>query len=264
MPLLEVRDLRVHFPMRSGLLQRATGLVRAVDGVSFQVPKGSTLGLVGESGSGKSTAGRAVLRLIEPTGGSVRFGGVDVLGASAGTLRGLRRQMQMIFQDPGSSLNPRRTIRDALTEPLLIHAIASSAKDAEQRAAGLLERCGMTAAALSRYPHEFSGGQKQRIAIARALALSPSLIVCDEPTSALDVSIQAQILNLLADLQRDLGLSYLFISHDMGVIQHMCPTIAVMRRGVIVEQGPRERVLATPSEEYTRKLLESVPRIDAA
>ena len=261
--LLRVRDLRVHFPIRAGLLQRSTGAVKAVDGVSFEVLRGGTLGLVGESGSGKSTVGRAVLRLIEPTEGDVTFDGVDVRAASSGSLRALRRRMQMIFQDPGSSLNPRRTIREAICEPLLVHGIAKGAGDALEQASALLERCGMTAAALTRYPHEFSGGQKQRIAIARALSLSPSLIVCDEPTSALDVSIQAQILNLLQDLQRDLGLSYLFISHDMGVIQHMCPTIAVMQRGVIVEQGPREQVLAEPREDYTKRLLASVPRIAA-
>jgi len=260
-PLLAVGDLRVHFPVRSGLLQRTNGSIKAVDGISFMVPKGSTMGLVGESGSGKSTVGRAVLRLIEPTSGEVRFQGIDVRAASSGQLRMLRSRMQMIFQDPGSSLNPRRTIRDALTEPLRVHHIAGSARDADERAAALLERCGMTPAALTRYPHEFSGGQKQRIAIARALTLSPALLVCDEPTSALDVSIQAQILNLLQDLQRDLGLSYLFISHDMSVIQHMCPRIAVMQRGVIVEQGTREQILEAPKEQYTQRLLASVPRI---
>ena len=258
-PLLEVANLCVHFPIRSGLLQRTTSVVKAVDNVSFEIAPGTTLGLVGESGSGKSTVGRAVLRLIEPTSGSVRFKGKELTTATDSQLRTLRRRMQMIFQDPGSSLNPRHTISSTLTEPLLVHKIVSTHNEAIERAKQLLQRCGMPDSALNRYPHEFSGGQKQRIAIARALSLEPQLIVCDEPTSALDVSIQAQILNLLQDLQRDLKLSYLFISHDMGVIQHMCPIVAVMHKGKIVESGPREEVLHAPKDEYTQRLIASVP-----
>lgn len=258
-PLLQVAHLSVHFPIRAGLLQRTTSVVKAVDNVSFEIPPGQTLGLVGESGSGKSTVGRAVLRLIEPTSGSVRFQGTELTTASSSQLRSLRRKMQMIFQDPGSSLNPSHTISSTLTEPLLVHEIVSTHKEALERAKQLLHRCGMPDSALGRYPHEFSGGQKQRIAIARALSLEPQLIVCDEPTSALDVSIQAQILNLLQDLQRDLHLSYLFISHDMGVIQHMCPTVAVMHKGKIVETGPREQVLHAPTDDYTKRLIASVP-----
>lgn len=258
-PLLAVQNLCVHFPLRSGLLQRTTSVIKAVDNVSFEIAPGQTLGLVGESGSGKSTVGRAVLRLIEPTSGRVLFGGTDLAAESASHLRTLRRKLQIIFQDPGSSLNPRHTIASTLTEPLLVHEIASTQREALDRAKQLLNRCGMPDSALSRYPHEFSGGQKQRIAIARALSLEPQLIICDEPTSALDVSIQAQILNLLQDLQRDLNLSYLFISHDMGVIQHMCPIVAVMHKGRIVEQGPREQVLHSPTDDYTKRLIASVP-----
>lgn len=258
-PLLHVTHLCVHFPLRSGLLQRTTSVIKAVDNISFEIAPGQTLGLVGESGSGKSTVGRAVLRLIEPTSGRVLFDGKDLATASASHLRTLRRKLQIIFQDPGSSLNPRHTIASTLTEPLLVHKIVSTQREALERAKQLLSRCGMPDSALNRYPHEFSGGQKQRIAIARALSLEPQLIICDEPTSALDVSIQAQILNLLQDLQRDLNLSYLFISHDMGVIQHMCPTVAVMHNGKIVEQGPREQVLHSPTDEYTKRLIASVP-----
>lgn len=259
-PLLSVEHLTVTFPVRSGLLQRTTGHTAAVDDVSFTLARGETLGLVGESGCGKTTVGRSILRLIPATAGTVTFEGEDVLKAAPSRLRTLRRHMQIIFQDPGSSLNPRMTIEASLTEPLLVHRVATTIADARARAATLLDRCGMPASALSRYPHEFSGGQKQRIAIARALSLSPRFIVCDEPTSALDVSIQAQVLNLLADLQRDLGLSYLFISHDMGVIQHLCSRIAVMQAGKIVETGPRDEVLSTPNHPYTQRLLAAVPR----
>ncbi|HEX2836760.1 MAG TPA: ATP-binding cassette domain-containing protein, partial [Phycisphaerales bacterium] len=235
------------------------GHTAAVDGVSFTLARGETLGLVGESGCGKTTVGRSILRLIPATSGKVTFEGEDVLGATPSRLRTLRRHMQIIFQDPGSSLNPRMTIEASLTEPLLVHRVSTTAADARAHAAQLLDRCGMPASALSRYPHEFSGGQKQRIAIARSLSLSPRFIVCDEPTSALDVSIQAQVLNLLADLQRDLGLSYLFISHDMGVIQHLCSRIAVMQAGKIVETGPRDEVLSNPRHPYTQRLLAAVP-----
>jgi ABC-type microcin C transport system duplicated ATPase subunit YejF len=259
-PLLDVAGLTVRFPVRSGLLQRTTSHTTAVDRVSFSLARSETLGIVGESGSGKTTIGRAVLRLIPAASGGVRFDGEDVLAARPHRLRALRRSMQIIFQDPGSSLNPRMRVGDALTEPLLVHRVCADAPSARARAAELLDRCGMQASTMSRYPHEFSGGQKQRIGIARALALSPRFILCDEPTSALDVSVQAQVLNLLRDLQRDLGLSYLFISHDMGVVQHMCERIAVMQRGKIVEIGPRAQVLGSPAHEYTRRLLAAVPR----
>jgi ABC-type glutathione transport system ATPase component len=258
-PLLEVRDLTVHFPVRTGLLQRTTRVVRAVDGVSFDLAPGETLGIVGESGCGKTTLGRAVLRLVAATSGSVRFRGTDVLAASRAQLRGLRRQMQIIFQDPAGSLNPRLRIRTIVGEPLMVHGLARSSKDLRVQVDALLERVGMPASAADKYPHQFSGGQKQRIGIARALSLRPSFIVCDEPTSALDVSVQAQILNLLADLRDEFRLSYLFISHDMAVVNHLCDRVAVMQEGVIVESGPRQQVLHEPRHPYTRALLASVP-----
>ncbi len=258
--LLRVEGLTVRFPVRGGLLQRTVSYTTAVDGVSFDVGRGETLGLVGESGCGKTTVGRAVLRLIDADAGSVKFEGEDVLAADGSRMRALRQRMQIVFQDPGSSLNPRMRVGEAIAEPLLVHGVCKSTREAHGRAADLLDRCGMNASAMGRYPHEFSGGQKQRIAIARALALSPRFIVCDEPTSALDVSVQAQVLNLLMDLQRDLGLSYLFVSHDMGVIHHVCGRIAVMQAGRIVEVGGREQVLRNPAHEYTRRLLAAVPR----
>jgi oligopeptide transport system ATP-binding protein len=261
-PLLSVENLQVHFPMRSGLLQRTTGFVKAVDGVSFAIGRGETLGLVGESGCGKTTVGRAILRLIPPTAGSVTFAGQNVLAASRGELVALRRQMQIIFQDPGSSLNPRMRIATILSEPLLVHGLVQEKDQLRATVEELLVRCGMPKAAADRYPHEFSGGQRQRIGIARALALKPKFIVCDEPTSALDVSIQAQIINLLTDLQHEFGLSYLFISHDMSVIQHVCRRIAVMYRGKIVEAGDRDQILHAAKHAYTRSLLSAVPTPD--
>ncbi len=263
-PLLRVRDLKTHFPIRSGVLQRVTGHFKAVDGVSFDVGRGETLGLVGESGCGKTTVGRSILRLIPPTAGEVRFDGADVLSAGPQQLRALRRQMQIIFQDPGGSLNPRMRIAAILGEPLRVHGLVADKATLRQRVEELLERCGMPRQAADRYPHEFSGGQRQRIGIARALALNPRFIVCDEPTSALDVSIQAQIINLLTDLQRDLGLSYLFISHDMAVIQHVCRRIAVMYKGKIVEAGDRDQILGNPQHPYTQSLLSAVPTPDPA
>ena len=260
-PLLSVRDLRVHFPVRSGTLQRVTSHVKAVDGVSLDLQPGETLGLVGESGSGKTTVGRAILRLIPATSGSVTFEGKNVLAASGADLNALRRDMQIIFQDPAGSLNPRMRIWQIVAEPLLVHRVATKRDELYQRAEDLLTRCGMPKASANRYPHEFSGGQRQRIGIARALALGPKFIVCDEPTSALDVSIQSQILNLLSDLQHDLGLSYLFISHDLAVISHLCQRVCVMLRGKIVESGPREQIIEDPQHEYTRDLLESVPTV---
>jgi len=260
-PLLEVVDLKMHFPVRRGLLQRKVGTVKAVDGVSFHLRKGETLGLVGESGCGKTTVGRTILRLLEPTGGSVLFDGRDVLAMPSAELRQARRRMQIIFQDPGGSLNPRMRVGRLVGEPLEVHGLAKGDELREQVGA-LLERCGLWRGAADRYPHEFSGGQRQRIGIARALALRPDFIVCDEPTSALDVSVQSQILNLLSDLQREFGLSYLFISHDMAVIHHICDRIAVMWNGRIVEEGDRERIINRPEHAYTRALLSAVPEAD--
>jgi oligopeptide transport system ATP-binding protein len=261
-PLLQVKDLHTHFPIRAGLLQRVVGRVRAVDGVSFDIATGETLGLVGESGCGKTTVGRSILKLIPPTSGSVVFDGRDVLGARGQALKRLRREMQIIFQDPAGSLNPRMRIAGIVGEPLVVHGLVSGRDELRHRVESLLERCGMPKAAADRYPHEFSGGQRQRIGIARALALEPRFIVCDEPTSALDVSIQAQIINLLSDLQSEFGLSYLFISHDMAVIQHVCRRIAVMYKGKIVEEGSREQILGSPRHKYTLSLLSAVPEPD--
>jgi oligopeptide transport system ATP-binding protein len=258
-PLLSVRDLNMHFPVKSGLLQRTTGWVKAIDGVSFDIARGETLGLVGESGCGKTTVGRTVLRLIPATSGKVRFLDQDVFGASSPELKALRKKMQIVFQDPAGSMNPRMRVVNIVGEPLMVHGLVKSKEELRERVETYLVRCGMPTAAAERYPHEFSGGQRQRIAIARALALDPSFIVCDEPTSALDVSIQAQILNLLKDLQRDFGLSYLFISHDMAVIQHMCDRIAVMYKGKIVEAGTKEQIIQGPRHKYTQSLLSAVP-----
>jgi ABC-type oligopeptide transport system ATPase subunit len=260
--LLRVDDLRVHYPVRKGILQRVRGMVKAVDGVSFTLRPGESLGLVGESGSGKTTVGRAVLALIKATGGSVLFDGQDVLTARGARLKALRRQMQIIFQDPGGSLNPRMTVERVVGEPLVVHGLAGGRDELREKVHSTLERCGMPRSAAERYPHEFSGGQKQRLAIARALILRPRFIVCDEPTSALDVSVQAQILNLLSDLQSEFQLAYLFISHDMAVVRHMCTRLAVMYRGKIVEEGPREAVVGSPSHPYTRSLLSAVPEPD--
>ncbi|MFZ9880116.1 MAG: ABC transporter ATP-binding protein [Phycisphaerales bacterium] len=259
--LLEVKNLKTWFPIRRGLLQRTVGHVKAVDDVSFHVRRGETLGLVGESGCGKTTVGRTLLRLIPNSGGDVRFAGKDVFGASALDMRRLRREMQIIFQDPGGSLNPRMRVGRIVGEPLEVHGLASG-DELRTRVEELLVRCGLWKQAADRYPHEFSGGQRQRIGIARALALQPRLIVCDEPTSALDVSIQSQILNLLSDLQDEMGLSYLFISHDMAVIHHICDRIAVMYNGKIVEEGTRDEIINSPKHEYTQALLSAVPEAD--
>jgi ABC-type oligopeptide transport system ATPase subunit len=261
-PLLAVRGLKVHFPIRRGLLfDRTVDHVRAVDGVSFEIHEGQTLGLVGESGSGKSTTAYAALQLVRPTAGSVRFDGRELTTLRGGELRRLRRQMQIVFQDPYASLNPRMTVGRIVAEPLQTHGLGTG-RSRRAAVARLLELVGFDPAYTNRYPHEFSGGQRQRIGIARALALQPKLIVCDEPVSALDVSIQAQILNLLKDLQRDLGLTYLFIAHDLAVVRGMSDTIAVMREGKIVEQGPAERVYTRPESDYTRALLAAVPVAD--
>ena len=234
-----------------------------VDAVSFHVNRGEALALVGESGSGKTTVGRAVLRLVPSQSGRVVFDGRDVLAASSGHLRELRRQMQIIFQDPGGSLNPRMRVRDILAEPLIVHRAHKGPDDIASQCRAMLDRCGMSNAALDRFPHEFSGGQRQRIAIARALMLHPSLVVCDEPTSALDVSVQAQIINLMSDLRASLALSYLFISHDFGVVRALCDRVAVMREGKIIESGTCDRVIEQPEHEYTRALVDAAPRLSA-
>ena len=257
--LLEVRDLKTHFPVRRGLLGRTVGYVRAVDGVSFSLGRGKTLGLVGESGCGKTTAGRTILRLIPATGGAVRFDGTDVFGLAPGDLRRLRRHMQIIFQDPYGSLNPRMTIGGIIGEPLRVHRLARG-RALEDRVSQLLDHVGLSPAYRNRYPHEFSGGQRQRIGIARALALEPRLIICDEPVSALDVSIQAQILNLLERLQAELGLTYLFIAHDLAVVSHISDDVAVMYLGKIVEKAAADRLYAHPLHPYTKCLMSAIPK----
>jgi oligopeptide transport system ATP-binding protein len=258
-PLLSVTDLRKHFPVKRGLLfERTVDQVKAVDGVSFDIAEGETLGLVGESGSGKSTTGYCVIQLLKPTSGSIRFMGKELTELGREELRRMRREMQIVFQDPYSSLDPRMTVGDIVGEPLQIHGV-DTRKARKARVRELLDVVGFNPSFVNRYPHEFSGGQRQRIGIARALALSPKLIVCDEPVSALDVSIQAQILNLLKDLQQEFGLTYLFIAHDLAVVRAMSDRIAVMNLGQLVEVGPAEEVYASPKEAYTQALLSAVP-----
>ncbi len=259
--LLDVSNLRMHFPVRGGVIPRQVGAVRAVDGVSLHIGPGETLGLVGESGCGKSTLGKAVVRLLKPTSGSIGFNGTDITRMSQRALRPLRRDFQMIFQDPVESLDPRMSVRSIIEEPLLIHRIGSRS-DRVRMVNELLDRVGLPSSAAERYPFEFSGGQRQRIGIARALALKPKLIVCDEPVSALDVSIQSQILNLLVELQRELGLSYLFIAHDLSVVKHVSDRVAVMYLGKIVELAPSENIYRDPRHDYTKALLSAIPSTD--
>ena len=261
-PLLEIKNLHVYFPIRRGLFSRVVDHVRAVDGISFRVYPGQTLGLVGESGCGKTTTGRAILRLIEPTGGRVRFDGVELAELGRRDLRRMRSRMQIIFQDPYGSLNPRMTIESAIVEPMVIQRIGGSARDRRDRAAALLEEVGMRADHLRRYPHEFSGGQRQRICIARAIAVEPEFLICDESVSALDVSVQAQVLNLLNQLQAKRGLTYIFISHDLSVVKFMADMMAVMQGGKIVEFGPSQAIYANPREDYTRQLISATPNDD--
>jgi peptide/nickel transport system ATP-binding protein len=262
-PLLAVTNLETHFPIRRGLLRRTVGGVRAVDGVSFAIDRGRTLGLVGESGCGKTTVGRSILRLVEPTAGSVTFAGHDIRSLSHGSLRPLRKRMQIVFQDPYGSLNPRMTVRAILEEGLLIHSLGDR-MERQRRMAAALDRTGMPTTALARYPHEFSGGQRQRIAIARALVLEPEFIVLDEPVSALDVSIQAQVVNLLVELRRDLALTYLFISHDLSVVEYLSDDVAVMYLGRLVEKAPAADLYASPLHPYTHALFSAVPKVDPA
>jgi peptide/nickel transport system ATP-binding protein len=260
-PLLRVSALVKHFPVSAGLLGRMSGAVRAVDGISFEIARGETLGLVGESGCGKSTAGRTILRLLEPTAGRIELEGRDVTRLPLRALRPLRRAMQIVFQDPSSSLNPRRTVGEAVGEALRVHGVARGAA-LDQRVSELLERVGLPAAARHRHPHEFSGGQRQRIGIARAIALEPRFVVCDEAVSALDVSIQAQVLQLLVRLREELGLAYLFIAHDLSVVSHVSHRVAVMYLGRIVELAPARRLFAGPAHPYAQALLAAVPAPD--
>ena len=259
-PLVQVEHLTIHFPVgRSGFWGQHRNVVHAVDDVSFDIKPGETLGLVGESGSGKTTTGRAILRRIEPTAGTIRFRGRDITQTTGKALRHLRQHMQLIFQDPYASLNPRMTVAELVAEPLVVHGIVNSTDDGRDRVVALLERCGLPADSADRYPHAFSGGQRQRVGIARALALEPNFIVADEPVSALDVSVRAQVVNLLQDLQDEQGLTYLFIAHDLSVVRHISHRIAIMYAGQIVELADRDTIYDQPVHPYTEALLSSVP-----
>ncbi|MCR3921283.1 MAG: dipeptide ABC transporter ATP-binding protein [Firmicutes bacterium] len=260
-PLLEVKNLRKYFPIYKGVFAKAVGQVKAVDDVSFSVTKGQTLGIVGESGCGKSTTGRTLLRLVEPTAGVALFEGKDIFALGAKEMRALRRDAQIVFQDPFASLNPRKTVRDIINEPLQIHQV-SKGKERQKRILELLDVVGLSSSHLRRYPHEFSGGQRQRIGVARALALNPKLIILDEPVSALDVSIQSQIINLLETLQHEFQLTYIFIAHDLAVVRHISDTVAVMYLGRIVETAPADQLFSQPSHPYTQALLSATPEAD--
>ena len=263
--ILEVTNLKKYFPISAGIVfQRQVGAVRAVDGISFHVVRGETLGLVGESGCGKSTTGRTILQLYRPTEGSVKFEGEELSTMTGNQMRQMRRKMQIIFQDPFASLNPRMTVGSIVSEPLQIHRMYANKKERQQYVEQLMERVGLNPYFINRYPHEFSGGQRQRIGIARALALQPSFIVADEPISALDVSIQAQVVNLMEELQQELGLTYLFIAHDLSMVRHICDRVAVMYLGKIVELGPVDEVYDNPQHPYTQALLSAVPVPDPA
>ncbi|MED2973100.1 dipeptide ABC transporter ATP-binding protein [Fictibacillus sp. B-59209] len=257
-PLVKVENLKKHFPIKGGVLGKTVGEVKAVDGVSFTIQKGETLGLVGESGCGKSTTGRMLLRLLEPSDGKIYFEGQDVTALSSNAMRKMRREMQMVFQDPFASLNPRHTVEKILEEPLIVHGVKDT-KERQRRVKELLEVVGLSSYHAKRYPHQFSGGQRQRIGIARALAVNPKLIIADEPVSALDVSIQSQVLNLLQDLQEEFGLTYLFIAHDLGVVRHISDRVGVMYLGRIVELSDSEQLYDNPMHPYTQALLSAVP-----
>jgi peptide/nickel transport system ATP-binding protein len=261
-PLLRVEGLKVHFPIQRGVLRRTVDYVRAVDGITFDVYPGQTLGLVGESGCGKTTTGRAILQLLKPTDGKIIFDGQDLGALSRSEMRHVRSNMQIIFQDPYSSLNPRMTVEETITRPMKIHNIGSSDGDRRDRCVDLLEEVGLLKEHLNRYPHEFSGGQRQRICIARTLALKPKFIVCDESVSALDVSVQAQVLNLLNELKKKYQLTYIFISHDLSVVKFMSDIMCVMKDGKIVERGPADDIYTNPQQEYTRDLINAIPRDD--
>ena len=261
--LLRIENMRVHFPVRGGVLLRQRGLVRAVDGVSLHIGKGETLGLVGESGCGKSTLGKGIVRLEKPSTGSIVFDGLDITRMSQRALRPVRREMQMIFQDPVESLNARRSVREIIEEPFVIHGVGT-AQERRKWVGELMEKVGLQAAAADRYPFEFSGGQRQRIGIARAIALRPKLIICDEPVSALDVSVQSQVLNLLLDLQREMELSFLFIAHDLAVVKHISDRVAVMYLGKIVEVASSDAIYLQPKHAYTKALLAAIPHPDPA
>jgi oligopeptide transport system ATP-binding protein len=263
MSLLSVQNLKQYFPVRGGVLMRAVAQCKAVDGVSLELGRGETLGLVGESGCGKTTLGKAIVRLLNPTEGKIEFDGADITHSSMNALRPARRHMQMIFQDPAESLNPRHTVRDILEEPFIVQKIGTRG-ERKKWVAELLDKVGLSSSAADRFPFEFSGGQRQRIGIARAIALKPKLIVCDEPVSALDVSVQSQVLNLLLDLQREMGLSYLFIAHGLSVVKHMSDRVAVMYLGKIVELAPAAELYKSPRHAYTKALLDAIPIPDPA
>jgi peptide/nickel transport system ATP-binding protein len=259
-PILQIKDLQTWFPIRKGIFGRVTDHVKAVDTVSFDVYPGEVLGLVGESGCGKTTLGRSILRLVEPTSGSIQFEDKDIRALDSGDMRRMRKHMQIVFQDPYSSLNPRMTVGAAIMEPMQVHGLHGNDKNRRARVVELLDRVGLSSHVFNRYPHEFSGGQRQRVSIARALAVEPRFIICDESVSALDVSVQAQVLNLLNELRNELGLTYIFISHDLSVVKFMSDRMVVMSAGKIVEMGPAEAIYANPQSDYTRKLIDAIPQ----